>query len=53
MDDLDAEQQPRCPECGIVMRDVAGGWKCPECGETMTADVVDVPRFDGPSIRGG
>lgn len=28
--DLDY-QQPRCALCGVVMRDIPGGWRCPSC----------------------
>jgi len=54
MEDLDWGAQPRCPEDGILMRDVPGGWECPHCGHVQQAqDVEPPPEFDGPSIWGG
>ncbi|GAA2001186.1 rubrerythrin [Microbacterium ulmi] len=29
--------QPRCRSCGIVMRDVPGGWRCPACAGALVA----------------
>ena len=57
MDDLGIVQ-PRCPSCGVVMRDHPKGFQCPECGladdlsKKMDAVVIP-PDFDGPSIHGG
>lgn len=52
--DLDLGAQPRCPHCGIVMRDIDHGSVCPECGYTELFVAVDMPpEFDGPSIKGG
>lgn len=55
MDPFDDAQQPRCPECGTVMRDVPGGWKCGGCGHAdyPAIDGRQQPTFDGPSINGG
>ena len=53
-DDLDWGAQPRCPEDGILMRDLPGGWECPHCGHVQQVqDVEPPPEFDGPSILGG
>lgn len=56
MDLFDAAEQPRCPECGVVMRDVPGGWQCPSCGHANFPKldrIVIPPPFRGPSIHGG
>ncbi|GEP49072.1 hypothetical protein MSA03_25800 [Microbacterium saccharophilum] len=46
--------QPRCPTCGVVMRDEPGATMCPSCGRREAHDdVVMPPSFDGPAIRGG
>jgi tRNA(Ile2) C34 agmatinyltransferase TiaS len=48
--------QPRCEKCGVLMRDIPGGWRCPACGHTFTPIVQQQeqpPEFTGPSIRGG
>lgn len=51
---LDGAQQPACPECGIVMRDIPGAWQCPHCGHLQLHDDIELPpEFDGPSIHGG
>lgn len=54
-DPLDDGAQPRCATDGVVMRDIPGGWECPACGWTLTpvVPIHSVPRFSGPSIRGG
>lgn len=53
-EDLEWGAQPRCPEDGILMRDVPGGWECPHCGHVQQAQDVEPPsEFDGPSILGG
>ena len=68
MTDIDGEQ-PRCEECGVLMRDIPGGWECPACGHVLMLtmqeqewtfpdvpdfpDFPDIPDFDGPSIHGG
>ncbi|MDT0185159.1 hypothetical protein Q9S36_33750 [Microbacterium sp. ARD31] len=31
-DIFDAAAQPRCPECGTLLRDVPGGFLCPTDG---------------------
>ncbi|MBW9093087.1 hypothetical protein JNB62_05280 [Microbacterium jejuense] len=53
-DPLDDGAQLRCPNDGILMRDIAGGWECPECGHTITPTMpIRIPqKFDGPSLRG-
>jgi len=52
MDDIDIGAQPRCPNDGIVMRDVVGGWLCPECRHVEQAQDVEMPpAFDGPDIH--
>ena len=55
--DVDA-QQPRCPTCGTVMRDIPGGFVCGGCGhvDDRAAELSAVqmpPEFDGPAIQGG
>ncbi|WP_460004524.1 hypothetical protein [Microbacterium xylanilyticum] len=46
--------EPRCPECGVVMRGEAGGWTCPECRRFEPVEQGPLPPpFDGPAIRGG
>lgn len=32
MDELDDIAQPRCPECGTVLRDIVAGFECATCG---------------------
>jgi tRNA(Ile2) C34 agmatinyltransferase TiaS len=52
--DLEAGAQPRCPSCGVLMRDVPDGVTCPECGYHEPHDVVAMPpEFSGPTVRGG
>lgn len=31
-------EEPRCPQCTILMRQATAGWVCPECGHL---DVID------------
>lgn len=53
-DELGAGAQPRCPTCGVVMRDEPGAYVCPSCGEVEAMPAVEVPPpFDGPGIHGG
>ncbi|MFD4957887.1 hypothetical protein [Microbacterium sp. NPDC058389] len=55
MDAIDDGAQPRCPEDGIVMRDIEGGWQCPQC-QHVIAPVVKIsmpPAFRGPTIHDG
>lgn len=53
-DPVGVGEQPRCPSCGVLMRDEPGAYVCPACGERVALpDVATPPRFDGPSIRGG
>lgn len=54
-DPFDDAQQPRCPKCGTLMRDVPGGWQCAGCGhsEYPSLDGRPQPTFDGPSVAGG
>lgn len=51
----DEGAQPRCEECGVLMRDIAGGWQCPACGHQLlpTTQIPVAPRFKGPAIHGG
>ena len=52
--DLDAGMQPRCPSCGIVMRDGDGASTCPDCGYSERhGDAVMPPEFVGPTINDG
>lgn len=54
MDDDLIGAQPHCPEDGVVMRDIRGGWECPHCGHAeQVQDVQIPPEFNGPSIHGG
>ncbi|HWU30508.1 MAG TPA: hypothetical protein VN041_15610 [Microbacterium sp.] len=42
---------PRCPDDGILMRDIPGGWVCPHCGHVQQAQDVEMPpEFDGPDL---
>lgn len=36
-------QQPHCPRCHVVMRDIPGGWWCPSClsGLLLTTGTPD------------
>lgn len=53
-DDLDAGAQPRCPACGVVMRDEPGAYVCPSCDHRELVPAFAMPPgFDGPGIRGG
>ncbi|WP_171013084.1 hypothetical protein [Microbacterium sp. 2FI] len=57
MVDIDGAQ-PRCPLCGVLMRDIPGAWRCPACGHVYAPTMMqqqqqEQPEFDGPSIRGG
>ena len=54
-DVFDDGEQPRCQKCNVLMRDVPLGWQCPACGHELlpTAPIGLMPRFDGPSVRGG
>lgn len=53
IDDL-GSTEPRCPECGVVMRVEPGGWRCPECGRVEPIEQVAIPpHFDGLGIYGG
>lgn len=55
MDDtLDDGQVLRCDDCGVLMRDIPGGWECPDCGHVYAPTMpIQIPRFNGPSIHGG
>lgn len=45
---------PRCAECGVLMRDIDGGYECPACGHVYAPTMpIQIPRFNGPSIHGG
>lgn len=36
------------------MRDIPGGWECPSCGRVLAPTMpIRIPKFNGPSIRGG
>jgi rRNA maturation endonuclease Nob1 len=54
MTDIDGAQ-PRCSKCGVLMRDIPGGWECPACGHKYTRQMQQQPQadFQGPSIHGG
>lgn len=54
-DTLDDGQVLRCDDCGVLMRDIPGGWECPACG-SVVAPVVKVripPKFYGPTLYDG
>jgi tRNA(Ile2) C34 agmatinyltransferase TiaS len=53
-DGLTVVQQPRCPDCGTVMDDIAGGYECPGCGqiELTPAEWTVRPSFEGGSLPG-
>jgi rubredoxin len=55
VDDFDDAAQPRCPDCGVLTRDVPDGWVCPSCGHKSYAVPLTgpMPDFDGHSILGG
>jgi hypothetical protein len=55
VDDFDDAVQPRCPDCGLLMRDAPGGWTCPSCRHNITADPLTdpMPDFEGRGIHGG
>jgi tRNA(Ile2) C34 agmatinyltransferase TiaS len=55
VDDFIDAEQPRCPECGVLMRDMPEGWVCPSCGHSITADPLTgpMPHSDGRGVRGG
>lgn len=54
VDPVEEGVQPRCPRCGIVMRDIAGGWICPACKYTSFAQLAQQPIDpDLPNIHGG
>ncbi len=42
-DPFDGGEQPNCPACGTVMRDVNGGYVCGGCGSFH-----DVPWVERP-----
>lgn len=50
MDGFEGEQ-PRCPKCGVLMRDIPGGWRCPACGYVYAPMLQQqqLTHFDGPS----
>lgn len=45
--------QPRCEQCGTVMRDVDGGYECAWDGTTVDVSWVERPSDgdDLPSVR--
>lgn len=44
---------PRCPRCGIVMRDIPGGWVCPACSYKCYAQFAQQPMDPNLSSIGG
>ncbi len=40
MDLFDVAEQPKCPEYGVVLRDVPAEWQCSACGH------LNFPEFD-------
>lgn len=43
-----------CPDDGVLMHEVDGGWRCPECGHFEASMHGPLPpEFDGPGIHGG
>lgn len=52
-DDL-GSTEPRCPDCGVVMRLEEGGWSCPSCRRFEPVEQGPLPPpFEGPAIGGG
>jgi len=45
---------PRCDRCGVLLRDIPGGYRCPSCGRVLpVTGPIQQPRFTGRSIHGG
>lgn len=45
--------EPRCPECGVVMRLERGGWRGPECGRVEHVEQMEMSPISTPGIHGG
>lgn len=46
MDGLDQfALQPKCPECGTVLRDVKNGWVCVSCNEAYRSPGALSPQL--------
>ena len=43
VDPLSASEQPRCAECGVVMRGIPEGYRCPACGHHESIPEVRHP----------
>lgn len=53
-DPIGAGEQPRCPSCGVLMRDEPGAYVCPACGERVALPPAPMPpHFEGDGIHGG
>ncbi|MGX1694083.1 hypothetical protein ACWIBQ_01690 [Microbacterium keratanolyticum] len=53
LDDL-GSTEPRCPDCGVVMRSEEGGWTCPACRRFEPVEQGPLPaELRGPGIHGG
>lgn len=55
---MSTHTSPRCPTCGMVMRDDPRGFVCGGCRRAhdwvAELDAVQIrPEFDGPEIQGG
>jgi hypothetical protein len=53
-DDL-GSSEPRCPECGAVMREIdeRDGWSCPSCRTYLPMLEGPLPKpYDGPAMFG-
>ena len=52
MDPFEFTVQPSCPDCGTVLRTVAGLDVCAECGHWVPLDDVTRPDDDSPGLGG-
>lgn len=55
VDPFEAGEQPNCPACGTVLREVDGGYECAWDGTTLDVPWVERPTGgdDLPSVHGG
>ena len=52
VDPFEFTVQPSCPDCGTVLRTVAGLDVCAECGHWVPLDDVTRPDDDSPGLGG-